>query len=266
MSVLLHSLRLICSPGTSDTLETVARLFYQQFHASVREGNIPPHQIRSLLLEVAHLDPSVVMDSGEVGFLWISKILNSRYPEEGRYLAASAAVRILEGRSFYMRSAWAPPLLKSLSRCENFPTTASPPHPGLIALRILLDKLRHPDFDAALLPVLPSMLSPGHPLQSRKMPLAAFNHFMSEWFSSQSETISGDHLNKLLRAIDDPFRFPPELHQDGVLEGTVRYRSTKVVIALIEFASPEMWWRHLPSNFTSCKDIVSRNRGSTVIL
>ena len=166
-----------------------------------------------------------------------------------------------------MQSAWAPPLLKFLSPCENFLTTESPPHSGLIALRILLDKLRHPDFDAALLPVLVSMLSPDHPLQSRKSALAIFNHFMSERFSSQLEIISSDHLNKLLRTIGDQFRFPLELLQDGELEGTMHYEPMRAMIALIEFPSSELWCCHLPPpNSTSCEAIVSGNQGRTVVL
>ena len=63
-----HSLHLICSPSTSDTVETAVRLFCQQFHVSIKEGNIPPHRMRSLLLEVAHLDLFLIMSTEEMGF------------------------------------------------------------------------------------------------------------------------------------------------------------------------------------------------------
>ena len=80
------------------------------------------------------------------------------------------------------------------------------------------------------------MLPPCHPLRSRKAALAVFNRFMSEWFSSQLETISGDHSNKLLRAIGDPFHFPPGWGTPG--DGALR--AYEAVISPIEFASSEL--------------------------
>jgi hypothetical protein len=57
------------------------------------------------------------MDSGELGFLWITDIINTGYPEDERHRMASRAVRLLGGH-FYskvaerftdVQSAWMPP-------------------------------------------------------------------------------------------------------------------------------------------------------------
>ena len=168
-------------------------------------------------------------------------------------------VRALEGCVYFVEPAWTSLLLKFLSLCEKFPTTESPPHPGSIALRIL-SRCSHDNFDATHIPTLASMLSPDHPLQSRKLALAAFCRFAPQWFSPQMETVSGHRLNRLLQAVGDPLRFPPEplQDQDGELERTTDYEPMEVVVVLIEFASSELWQSHLhPSNFASCEDIAS---------
>ena len=199
-----------------------------------------------------------------MGFLWIREILNSGYPEKEQCLMASEVVRLLwryrslSRRPSYVQSAWGPPLLKFLSLCENFPTTESPPHPALITLGILSGGLQNDDFDPIIPPTLASMLSSDHPLRSRKLALAVFRNFTPGWFP-QMETVSGHHLSKLLQAVGDPFHFPLELPQ---LETTVEYQPMKVAVALIEFASSELWWSHLrPSNFASCEDILSTDEG-----
>ena len=196
------------------------RLFDQQFQVSTQERKIPPHFLRALLLAVSHLDPFESMGTREMGILWISKILNSGHPEKEQYLMASEIMRLLgRYRSLHrnpsdIQSAWIAPLLKFLSLCENFPTTSSPPQPGSIALRILLEGPRHSVFGATLLPTLASMLSPDHPLQLRRSALVVFSRFMAGWFSPQMEDVSGHHLDKLLQAVGDPFHFPPERAQD----------------------------------------------------
>ena len=199
-----------------------------------------------------------------MGFLWIREILNSGYPEEEQYWMASEVVRLLwkyhalRKRPLDVRPAWVPPLLKFLSLCENFPTTASPPHAGLVTLYILSGGPQDVDFGPVIPPTLASMLSSDHPLRSRKLALAAFRNFLFGWFS-QMETVSGHHLSKLFQAVGDPLHFPPELPQ---LEMPVYYEPMRVAVALTEFASSELWWNHLhPSNFASCENILSTGEG-----
>ena len=251
-------------------MKTAVHLFDQRLQVSARKGNIHPSRLRSLLFAVTHLDPFEAVGDREMGFSWISEILNSGYSEEEQYSMANVVVRLV-GRCYRfgpfspnIQSAWIPPLLKFLLLCENLPTVESPPHPGLVALRILSDGALDADFGPALLPTLVSTLSPDTPLQSRKVALAAFNRFMSGWFSPQMEAVSGHRLNKLLQAVGDPFHFPPESSPDqGVeLEKTVRYEPMGAVAVLIEFASSELWKSHLhPSNFTSCEDVLSTDEG-----
>ena len=251
-------------------MKTAVHLFDQRLQVSTRKGNIHPSRLRSLLFAVTHLDPFEAVGDREMGFSWISEILNSGYSEEEQYSMANVVVRLV-GRCYRfgpfspnIQSAWIPPLLKFLLLCENLPTAESPPHPGLVALRILSDGTLDADFGPALLPTLVSTLSPDTPLQSRKVALAAFNRFMSGWFSPQMETVSGRRLDKLLQAVGDPFHFPPESSPDqgGELEKTVRYEPMGAVAVLIEFASSELWKSHLhPSNFTSCEDVLSTDEG-----
>ena len=203
------------------------------------------------------------MDTEEIGFLWISEILGSEYPEEEQYLMASEVVRVLERCSPIVEPTWVPSLLKFLSLCDNFPTTKSPPHPGLDTLRILFACPRDAGFGASLLPTLTSMLSPDHPLRSRKFALAVFCKFTRGWFS-RMEAVSGHRLNKFLQAVGDPFRFPPEPPR---FERTVDYEPMDVVVALIEFASSELWRSLLrPSNFISCEDVLSTDEGRSSAL
>ena len=218
---------------------------------------------------MAHLDPFEAMGTEEMGFVWISEIIGSRYLERRQYAATKRIVRLL-GRYYDSRpspdiqSTWIPILSKFLSLCENFSITESPPHPELVALRILWCGPQDADFGPALLPTLASMMSPDHPLQSRKLALAVFCRFPRGWFSSQTETVSGHRLDKLLQAVGDPFRFPPEPPQDqsGKLERRVYYWPMEAVVVLIEFASSELRRSHLrPSNFASCEDLLSTDEG-----
>ena len=71
------------------------------------------------------------------------------------------------------------------------------------------------------------------------------------------ETISDENLNKLLRAVDDPFQYPA---------GTADYDPMMVVVVLIKFASSERWQKHLrDSNFTSCDESASKEEGKTAL-
>ena len=185
-------------------------------------------------------------------------------------MVASEVVRLLGAYHglipyfFRIQPAWVPPLLKFLPLCENFPITESPPHPEIVALRILSFCPQDADFGAVPIPTLISILSTDHPLQSRKLALTVFCRYVRGWFSSQTETISDHHLDKLLRAVGDPFHFPPEppQDQDGEPERTVYYEPMEAVVALVEFASSGLWLSHLhPSNFASCGDFLSTDEG-----
>ena len=215
------------------------------------------------------------MGTEEMIYFWISEILNSGYPEETRYSVASEMVQLLGryyGSHYYssdIQSAWIPTLLNFLSLCEKFPTAESTPHPGLVALHILSFGPQDADLGAALLPTLASMLSPHHPLWSRKSALTVFCRFMRGWFSSQMETVSVHRLNQLLQAVGDPFHLPLEPFQDqrGELERTMHYSPMEAVIVLIGFASSELWRGHLrPSSFASCEDVVSTDKGRNFAL
>ena len=223
---------------------------------------------------MTHLDPLEVVGTRGMGFFWISEILNSKYSGEWRHSTAGELVQLVEGSrdphpySDSMRSAWVPPLLKFLSLCENFDFTGSPPHPGLITLYILSNCSQVSDFGAALLPTLTPLLSPNHPLRSRKLALGVFCELTREW-RSRMEIVPGHHLGGLLQAVGDPFHLPPESPHDQVreLERRVGYEPMDVVGALIGFAPSELWRSLLcPSNFTSCEDILSTDKGRRTLL
>jgi len=216
------------------------------------------------------------MFTGELGFLWISEIINSGYQEGGRYRMASQVVQLLE-KYYYsevlerpsdVRPAWTPPLLGFLSLSEKFYTTKPALHSGFIALHILSASYPSADFGPVTLPVLASTLLPSHPLQSRNLALKVFHRFMSGWFSPQMENVLHEDLNKLLQAVGDPFQFTasPPLHA-GSPVGTANYKPMKATVVLMEFASSDLWRNHLcRSNFTSCEETVSTEEGRGVAL
>ena len=111
---------------------TTIRVFHQQFRASIEGGNTYPHILTSILSSLGHLDPFRVMNSGNLGFMWITQILNSGYPEEERYQMASTVVRLL-GKEVdshppkYFVYGWISPLLDFLSLGEKFYAVESPP-------------------------------------------------------------------------------------------------------------------------------------------
>ena len=225
--------------------------------------------MHSLLLAITHLDPLEVVGTPEMGFLWISGILDSGYSEREQYSMAGGLVRLVEGfcgpQPYFnsIQSAWAPPLLNFLSLCEKFDFPESPPQPGLVALCILSDCPQVSNFDAAHIPTLTSLLSPNHRLQSRKLALTVFYKLTREC-RSWMETVPGHHLDALLQAVGDPFHLPPESPHDQVrkVERRVWYEPMGAVVALIGFAPSELWHGHLhPSNFTSCEDILSTEKG-----
>jgi len=122
------------------------------------------------------------MESGELGFLWITEILNSRYEEEWRERVASEIVESLGNYIFRKYSVsfigtqpvWIPPLLGFLSLREKLDKRR---RQTLVALRILAASTGSADFGAIILPVLVLSLLQTHPPQSRRLALQVFNRF-----------------------------------------------------------------------------------------
>ena len=54
-----------------------------------------PQVLTSILSALSRLNLFRVTNSGQLGFTWITEILNSRYPEEDRYRLAGMVVRLL---------------------------------------------------------------------------------------------------------------------------------------------------------------------------
>ena len=225
---------------------------------------------------LARLNPFQVVGIEELGFIWMAEILSSGYPEEYRYHMASRIVEML-GKHFFpqppvippshVKPVWIPPLLDFLSLCEKLHVEVFPPYPGPIALR-MLSTIQYPcGFAAAILPVLASTLLPTNPLESRNLALKVFHTFMSEWFSPQIENILNRDLNKLLRAVGDPFQHLDLPLQDGQPADTGDDDSLRVTVILMEFASSDLWGNHLCySNFASCEWIVSTDEGRIAVL
>ena len=258
----------------SDTLKTAIYLFHRQLQVVIAEGKVEEPVLTSVLSTLIHIDPLQVMDSGELGFLWITDILNSGYREYERYQMASKVVQLL-GKHLFKRPipfshvlpAWIPSILGFLSLCEEFNTIITPSSPEFIALHILSTNRGSADFGPMILPLLTSTLLPTHPLRARSLALKTFFRFMTGWFSPQMENVASKHLDKLLRAVGDPFQFTDLPPQDGKPMGLVDYEPMMATAVLIEFASSDLWRNHLRrSNFTSCEEIVSTGKGKRTAL
>ena len=205
--------------------------------------------------------------------MWISEILNSGYTEEERYHIASSVVQLL-GKEVdshppkHFPYNWISPLLDFLSLGEKFYAVGSPPYPGSIALRILLFSPGYTHFGPTILPFLTSTLLLTHPLQSRRLALKLFHGFMSGWLSSEMNKVLNKNLDKLLRAVGDPFQSTPDLPlQDGKLEEAADDEPMMATVVLIELASSDLWQNHLNhSNFASCEKVVSTREGKRAAL
>ena len=215
------------------------------------------------------------MGTADIGFSWITAILNSRYPEDERYQMAGHVVRLL-GKQFesgdpgpipVVKPAWVAPLVRFLVLYERFHTMDSPPHPGHIALRILSASPGSAHFDTTILPILTWTLLPTHPLQSRGLALRIFHIFGSGWFSPQMRTVSGENIEMLLQAVGDPFQLTPDPPlQAGNPAGAADHDPMMSAVVLIEFASSDRWQKHLRrSNFTSCEEIASEEENRHIL-
>ena len=227
------------------------------------EGKAHRYILSSILPASIDLDPFEAMGSGELGFLWITEILNSGYEEEWREWMASKVVESL-GKHFFreesvppisMESAWIPSLLGFLSLSEKLDRQGED---SVTALRILATSPPSTDFGPTILPILVPPLLPTYPLQSRRIALAVFGTFAPGWFSSQMENVPSEDLDKLVQAVGDPLRSPDLPLQDGKPVDRPYYNPTAVATVLIGFASSDLWRNRLRrSNFTSLEETVS---------
>jgi len=226
----------------------VIRLFHQRFQVLISEGKASPSIPDSVISALIHIDPLQTMGTGDLGFLWITEILNSGYEEYWRYEMASGVVELLrkhfrseitkyplDMQPAWMQPAWMPPILGFLSLCEKFYATGLPLDSAPVAFRILSTSPGSADLCTTILPVLTSTLLPTHPLRARSLALKVFVRWRSGWFSSQMETVLHKDLNKFLQAISDPFQFATGLPpQDGKPAVATYSEPTITAIVLIE--------------------------------
>ena len=253
-------------------MKSAIHLFHRQLQLVIIEGKADHHDLTPALSALIHLDPFQVMGDGELGFLWITEILNSEYEEQQREWMTSEVVQSL-GRHFFrtnpvsfidVEPAWIPPLLGYLSLNEKLDSTRSP---GLVALRILATSPGYANFGPMILPILTSSLLPTHPLQARCLALNIFERFAFGWFSPQMGDVPSKDLERLVQAVGDPFQFPDLPLQDGKPVDPPNYDPMIATAVLIEFASSDLWRNHLRrSNFTSFEEIVSTRDGKRTAL
>ena len=256
----------------SDALKTVIHVFHQQLQLFIMEGKADHDGLTSVLLTLIELDPFRVMESGQLGLLWITEILNSGYEERQRVRLVSKVMELL-GKHLFRRDPFSfldmqppciPPLSGFLSLSEKLDTERSS---GFIALRILATVPGFIGFNPTILPVLTSSLLPTHPLQARYLALNLFLRFTSDWFYPRMENVPTNDLNKLVQAVGDPFQFPDLPLQDGKPVDLLNYSPMVLITILIEFASSDLWGNHLRrSNFTSFEEMVSTLDGKRTAL
>ena len=272
MGGLSHSSRQLHSPDGSDTLKTAIHVFHRQLQPRIIEGKTDHRDLTWVLSTLVYLDPFQNMEGGELGFLWITEILDSGYQEHQRERMANAIMGSL-GRHFFHKNpmsfinvepGWIPPLLGFLSLSEKLATTRSS---GFIALRILAASPGSADFGPVILPILHSTLLPTDRLHARWLALNVFLRFMPGWFSSRMENIPSKDLGRLVQAVGDPFQFPDLPLQDGKPVDPSDYDPMMAAAVLIEFASSDLWRNHLRRpNFTSFEEIVSTWEGKRTAL
>ena len=265
------------SSSGSYSLHIAISLFSRSLQTCIWKGKAAKGDIICALAAMSHLDLFRVTQCGKLGYLWINPILKSKYQDHERHEMCSWVVRLL-GDYFYPANPehqpeerppewgtdWAPPLLSFLSLNEKLcPATASTgplPCPGFTALRILSDS--RPPFSrlcATILPLLTSALSLTHPQQLRGMALNVFQKLRPGWFTSRMKNLPNEDLEKLLRAIGDPFQVTEVLSsQEAELDGVVDFNPWEVMDILIQFASSDPWRKHLRcSNFTTYEENMS---------
>ena len=243
------------SSGSSDSLQAAITLFHKRFTGSISGKSVSKHALALVLSALVHLDPFRAMGTGEFGFLWITRILGSQYQEDERHQLTIQVAQLLAkyfcsgnlGYSLEIEPTWIPPLMDLFSIYESSPLHIPSTSLGSARIRTLV------------LPTLTSALSPTN-TQLRALALKIFHTSMSVWSSPHMENIPSGDLDKLLRAVGDPF-----LH--GALPVHVNRDSMKTVITLIELASSDLWRNHLrSSNFASFEELVSTDNGKRTVL
>jgi len=268
-----------------NVLQSSITLFSGQLRKSI---DADKRALTPVLSALKHLDPFLVMKTGELGFLWLTQILNSTHPENEHYPMAGQVIQSLE-HHFHTEKperlnvdpTWIPPLVRVLSlsgggsHIEDFWTPAR-----TLISRILPIIPASPDFHTTILPLLNAALSPSHSLQLRCPALKLILRFTSQWLLIEDVP---DEFGDLLRAVGDPFQpAPPPL--EGLLHAimdpfqptpgppldnkqfidTTRYDPTMVMATLIGFALSDRLRHHLHTqNFITCEEIVATQEGKT---
>ena len=237
--------------------------FHKQLQVYIASGET---DLTLVLSTLNHLDPFRATSNGHLGLKWIAGILESKYPD--RYLLAGEVAKLLENDvDTHSPPRWHPSLQDFLSWSEKFYIEGCIPNTTLPTIEILLRHLADGHFGPTLLPILVSTLPQNGPLQSRSLALKIFHRFTPGWFSPQMEIVPDEDRGALLRAVGDPFKFPDLPPQHAQPEGVVDYEPMMVAVALIEFASSDLWKNHLTrSNLNSCEKVVSTEEGRRTAL
>ena len=168
-----------------------------------------------------------------------------------------------------MELRWVPYLLDFLLLNEKFYATETPPCPGSTLLRLISTRAFDTNLGTEILPILSSVLSPIHPLQSRSLALEIFNQCLPVFFSPQMENIPARNLKNLLQAVGDPFLANWDTsspRRQPLLPGQ-DLRPIRAAVVLITLASSNLWRNHLhPSNFTTCEEFLSTREGKGIAI
>ena len=269
------------SLSCSEAFEKVTNVAYEQLQTKLKQGEdsdgCKGDRMTGALSTLVHLDPfRVAINGPEMGIMLFGDIIGSSFSEKHRHLMASNVAQLLENlffpkednnipfQRFSVKPTWIPPLLGFLSLSEKFYATEPPPYAQYIALRILSAVNELTDSDTKILPILSSTLLPIHPLQSRYLALKVFNASLPVLLSSQMDDAPAGSFKNLLQAVGDPFLFAEDtflLDRQTRLRET-NYKPIDAAVSLINLASSNLWRNHLlPSNFTTCEELLSTEQG-----
>jgi len=105
-------------------------------------------------------------------------------------------------------------------------------------------------------------------LYDHAVALKLFHGFVSGWLSSEMNDVLNKNLDKLPRAVGDPFQSTPDLClQDGKPGEATDDEPMMATVVLIELVSSDLWQNHLNhSNFASCEKVVFTREGKRTAL